>query len=248
MSATPVDPAADPAAGLPADPPRAGPDGVVDLGFARVDTTRAARTGVAEVVLAAGKTPQQVVAVLAALRAATPTRPALATRCDPATLDAVRAAFATETLTTDPAGRTVAVGPLPEAHGEVLLVSAGTSDLPVVEEAALTLAVLGVGCARLADVGVAGLHRVLAVADAIAAASVVVVAAGMDAALVPVVAGLTAAPVVAVPTSVGYGVAAGGSAAAASMLASCAPGVGVVNIDNGFGAAVLAARVLRAAR
>jgi pyridinium-3,5-biscarboxylic acid mononucleotide synthase len=217
-----------------------------DLGYARLDTGRAARTGDPEVVYGAGKTPTQVVGILHALRAAHPERAVLATRLD----DEAMAAVATDVpeAVVDAEARAVTVGPLPEPVGLVAVLSAGTSDAPVAAEAALTARVYGAGAIRVNDVGVAGLHRVLAVRADLDAADCLVVVAGMEGALPSVVGGLTGTPLVAVPTSVGYGASFGGIAALLGMLNSCAPGVTVVNIDNGFGAGVFAARVARNAR
>jgi NCAIR mutase (PurE)-related protein len=216
-----------------------------DIGFARLDLDRAARTGTPEVVYAAGKTPAETVACLAALLdGGAPI--AFATRVDDATAAAVLERWADAVV--DDAARVVFVGELPEPEGEVLVLSAGTSDGPVAAEVAATLAALGVGCRRVDDVGVAGVHRVLAVSAELARADAVVVVAGMDGALPGVVAGLTDRLVVAVPTSVGYGAAFEGLAPLLTMLTACAPGVVVVNIDNGFGAAVAAAKVVRSAQ
>jgi NCAIR mutase (PurE)-related protein len=193
-------------------------------------------------VYAAGKTPAQTVACLMALLdGGAPL--AFATRVDDATATALRERWPEAVL--DEEARVAFVGTLPEPQGEVLVVAAGTSDGPVAAEVAATLAALGVGCRRVDDVGVAGVHRVLAVAPDVAAADVVVVVAGMDGALPGVVAGLTDRLIVAVPTSVGYGAAFEGLAPLLTMLTACAPGVVVVNIDNGFGAAVAAAKVVR---
>jgi NCAIR mutase (PurE)-related protein len=224
------------------------PDGVTpprtaDLGFARLDLDRAARTGTAEVVYAAGKTPAETVACLAGLLdGGAPL--AWATRVDDVTAAAVRERWPDAVV--DDVARCAFVGTLPDPVGEVLVLTAGTSDGPVAAEVAATLAACGVGARRVDDVGVAGVHRVLAVAPDIAAADVVVVVAGMDGALPGVVAGLTDRLVVAVPTSVGYGAAFEGLAPLLTMLTACAPGVLVVNIDNGFGAGVAAARIARA--
>src|SRR5262245_17564487 len=147
--------------------------------------------------------------------------------------------------TVDPVGRTAVVGRLPTAAGTVAIVSAGTSDAPVAMEAATTARVFGAGVDVINDVGVAGLHRVMDVRDRLAAADCLIVVAGMEGALPSVVGGLVGVPLVAVPTSVGYGASFGGIAALLAMLNSCAPGVTVVNIDNGFGAGVFAARVAR---
>jgi NCAIR mutase (PurE)-related protein len=212
-----------------------------DLGFARVDVDRAARTGDAEVVYGAGKTPQQVVDILTTLHAHHPDRAVLATRLSDEALHAAEAAGAT----VDRVARAATLGPLPTARGTVAVVSAGTSDAPVAAEAALTARVHGADVDLVTDVGVAGLHRLLGVRDRLEAADVLVVVAGMEGALPSVVGGLTGVPLVAVPTSVGYGASLGGIAALLGMLNSCAPGVTVVNIDNGYGAGVFAARVAR---
>ena len=216
---------------------------IADLGFARVDVDRAARTGDPEVVYGAGKTPDQVVAILRALHDKHPERAVLATRLAPEALDIVGAALPDATV--DLVARAVTLGPLPTARGTVAVVSAGTSDAPVAAEAALTVAVHGAAVERIDDVGVAGLHRLLGVRDRLAAADCLIVVAGMEGALPSVVGGLTGVPIVAVPTSVGYGASLGGVAALLAMLNSCAPGVTVVNIDNGYGAGVHAARVAR---
>jgi NCAIR mutase (PurE)-related protein len=214
-----------------------------DLGFARLDLDRARRTGTPEVVYAAGKTPAQTVACLAALHE-DGARLAWATRVDDRTAAAIRERWPDALVDVD--ARCAFVGELPPPTGEVLVLTAGTSDGPVAAEVAATLAASGVGCRRVDDVGVAGVHRVLAVAPDLAAADAVVVVAGMDGALPSVVAGLTDRLVVAVPTSVGYGAAFEGLAALLTMLTACAPGVLVVNIDNGFGAGVAAARIVQA--
>lgn len=214
-----------------------------NLGFARVDVDRAARTGDPEVVYGAGKTPDQVVAILRALHEKHPERAVLATRLAPDALDVVSRALPDAEI--DLVARAVTLGPLPESSGRVAVVAAGTSDAPVAAEAALTVAVHGAGVDRIDDVGVAGLHRLLGVRDRLEAADCLIVVAGMEGALPSVVGGLTGVPMVAVPTSVGYGASLGGIAALLAMLNSCAPGVTVVNIDNGYGAGVHAARVAR---
>ena len=221
----------------------------VPLGeFAVLDVDRRRRTGVPEVVFGEGKTSEQIFALLAELRARDPEAPALATRCPAGVLDRAATRFPGDAVHADHvAGTVAAIGNnQAPARGNVLVVTAGTTDLKVARECAATLAVLGVRADVLADVGVAGLGRLLSRLDDLRAAECVVVVAGMDGALPSVVAGLVSAPVVGVPTSVGYGVAAGGLAAAASMLASCSPGLVVVNIDNGFGAAAHAAKFIRA--
>jgi pyridinium-3,5-biscarboxylic acid mononucleotide synthase len=212
-----------------------------DLGFARVDLDRAARTGDAEVVYGAGKTPDQVVAILRTLHAKHPDRAVLATRLSDAALHAVRELDADVDLV----ARAATLGPIPEAQGAVAVISAGTSDAPVAAEASLSARVHGAGVHEVRDVGVAGLHRLLAVREELERADCLIVVAGMEGALPSVVGGLTGVPMVAVPTSVGYGASFGGLAALLAMLNSCAPGVTVVNIDNGYGAGVFAARVAR---
>ncbi len=219
--------------------------GYTDLGYARLDTDRAFRTGDPEVVYGANKSPEQVVELLSALREHHPDRAALATRVGADSLALVRQALPAAEV--DEVARTVVVGPLPPPRGTVCVVSAGTSDAAVAAEAATTVAVFGAAAVRISDVGVAGLHRLLAVQDTFAAADCLVVVAGMEGALPSVVGGLTGVPLVAVPTSVGYGSSFGGLTALLAMLNSCAPGVTVVNIDNGFGAGVFAARVARRA-
>jgi len=220
-------------------------EGFADLGFARVDTHRAARTGDPEVVYGAGKTAAQTVQLLATLHAAHPDRAVLATRLSAEASSAVRTTFPAAVL--DDLARTATLGPLPTPVGTVCVLAAGTSDGPVAAEAAVTASVFGAGVDRVDDVGVAGLHRLLSVREQVAAADCLVVVAGMEGALPSVVGGLVGVPLVAVPTSVGYGASFGGLAALLAMLNSCAPGVVVVNIDNGFGAGVFAARVARQA-
>jgi NCAIR mutase (PurE)-related protein len=216
-----------------------------DLDFARIDHHRALRQGQPEVVFCEGKTVEQVVAICDRLAAATGAF--LGTRASGAMVDALRARF--PDLTWNPIARTVflAAPDAPAAAGwPVLIVSAGTSDLPVAEEAAVVAEAFGTRVERLVDVGVAGLHRLLSAGDVLRQARVVIVVAGMEGALPSVVGGLVAVPVIAVPTSVGYGAAFGGLAALLGMLNSCAAGVTVVNIDNGFGAAAAASRICRA--
>jgi NCAIR mutase (PurE)-related protein len=217
-----------------------------DLGFARLDTDRVARTGDPEVVYGADKSPQQTVLLLHALRDAHPHRVALATRLDATARAAVRAAFG-EHAEVDDEARCATVGQHPNPAGRVAVVAAGTSDRPVAAEAAFTVRAFGAHVTTVGDVGVAGLHRLLDVRDELDTADCLVVVAGMEGALPSVVGGLTGVPLVAVPTSVGYGTSFDGLAALLAMLNSCAPGVVVVNIDNGFGAGVHAARVARRA-
>jgi NCAIR mutase (PurE)-related protein len=217
-----------------------------DLGFARVDVDRARRTGDPEVVYGEGKTPAQVVEILRTLHARHPDRAVLATRLSPE----ARALVADELpdAEVDAIARTARLGPLPTAHGTVAVIAAGTSDAPVAAEVEVAVRVHGADVRRIDDVGVAGLHRLLEARDRFADADCLVVVAGMEGALPSVVGGLTGVPLVAVPTSVGYGASFGGLAALLGMLNSCAPGVVVVNIDNGYGAGVFAARVARNAR
>ena len=214
-----------------------------DLGYARLDVDRARRTGDAEVVYGAGKTPQQVVGILGRLHDRHSDRAVLATRLSPDAQDAVRHGLP-DAVVDEIAGAAV-LGPMPEPRGLVTVVAAGTSDAAVTAEAMLTARVHGARVHAIGDVGVAGLHRLLDVRDELAEADCLIVIAGMEGALPSVVGGLTGVPVVAVPTSVGYGASFGGLAALLAMLNSCAPGVTVVNIDNGYGAAVHAARVAR---
>lgn len=217
-----------------------------DLGYARVDLDRAGRTGDPEVVFGAGKTPSQVVGILRTLHERHPDRAVLATRVSSDALELV--AHELPEAVRHPEARAVVLGGLPAPRGRVAVVSAGTSDGPVAAEAALSVRVHGAGVDRVDDVGVAGLHRLLDVRERLTDADCLVVVAGMEGALPSVVGGLSGVPLVAVPTSVGYGASFGGLAALLAMLNSCAPGVTVVNIDNGYGAGVFAARVARNAR
>lgn len=216
------------------------------LGFATVDHHRAARCGSAEVIFAEGKTADQVIAISATLMEQHPS--VLITRASVEQLDALQD-HSTNTGTPMQRGQlsgTALLGaPKPPAADAtpIPIVTAGTSDLPVAEECILTCKAMGQPVAAVNDVGVAGLHRIVAKADAIRAGNVVVVIAGMEGALPSVVGGLVDRPVIAVPTSVGYGASLGGISALLGMLNSCASGVTVVNIDNGFGAAVAASRI-----
>jgi hypothetical protein len=218
------------------------PDGVTDLGFARLDIARAERTGDPEVVFGEGKTPAQIVATLRALHDAHPGRAILATRLSEAALEECAEHLPEARL--DPVGRTAVLGE-GETRGRVAVVAAGTSDLPVVRECAATIGVFGAEPDEIIDVGVAGLHRLLAQLDRINEADVVVAVAGMEAALPSVLGGLVGVPLIAVPTSVGYGWNLDGVTAWLATLNSCAPGVVSVNVDNGFGAGVAAARIAR---
>lgn len=224
-----------------------------DVGWARLDTDRARRTGDPEVVFGEGKTGEQIAEALLTLRRAHPERAVLATRVSAEHRAVVRGLLAdapdavdsADALVDDRAG-TVMLGSPPAPVGRVAILTAGSSDMPVAGEACNTLAAFGVGSTLITDVGVAGVHRVLGVREQFDTADAVIVVAGMDGALPSVVGGLTGRPVIAVPTSVGYGASFGGVAALLTMLNSCAAGVVVVNIDNGFGAAVHAARIARA--
>jgi pyridinium-3,5-biscarboxylic acid mononucleotide synthase len=218
----------------------------LDLGFARLDLERAARTGDPEVVYGEGKSPEHIVELLRRLNAAHPERAVLATRLSEPAMALLTTALPDTSV--DEVACACTLGPMPTPRGRVAVVSAGTSDAKVAREAALTVAVFGATVDVINDVGVAGLHRVLGVRDRLADADCLIVVAGMEGALPSVVGGLTGVPLVAVPTSVGYGASFGGLAALLAMLNSCAPGVAVVNIDNGFGAGVFAARVARASR
>lgn len=215
-----------------------------DLGFARVDHHRAIRDGLPEVVLGIGKTPHQVAEI--ARRIVGEAGRLLVTRIDSAQLDALRQAV--PAVTHDPDARLAWFDPDPRpARGHVAIVTAGTGDIPVAEEAAITAGMMGARITRHYDAGVAGLHRIAPEIESLQAANALVVVAGMEGALPSVIGGLVANPVIAVPTSVGYGASFGGVAALLGMLNSCATGVSVVNIDNGFGAGYLAATINRLA-
>lgn len=217
--------------------------GTLTLSCARLDLAREERQGMAEVIFAEGKSPAQVAEIFPAL--ARYHANVFATRVSPAQAEAARAHL--PELEYLPAGRILKLQRdfTLRGRGRILILSAGTADFPVVEEALESCRLLGNECEAVADVGVAGVHRVLALKDQLDAAAAVIVVAGMDGALPSVVGGLTRAPVIAVPTSVGYGAAFGGLSALLTMLTSCAAGVTVVNIDNGFGAAVAATRINR---
>ncbi len=212
-----------------------------DLGFARVDHHRAARQGFPEVVLGLGKTPEQAAAIAA--RIVAKGHSLLVTRADRAMFEAIRAEAPAVEYHEVARAVTLKNGDVTPGHGTVLIAAAGTSDLPVAEEAVVTAEVMGNRVDRLFDVGVAGLHRLLREHERLAAARVIVVVAGMEGALPSVVAGLVSVPVIAVPTSIGYGASFGGLAALLGMLNSCANGVSVVNIDNGFGAGCIASLI-----
>ncbi|MEQ1575278.1 MAG: nickel pincer cofactor biosynthesis protein LarB [Vicinamibacterales bacterium] len=212
-----------------------------DLGFARVDTHRELRQGFPEVVLGLGKTPVQIAAIAA--RIAQRGQTLLVTRAQPEAYEAVRVAVPAANYHADARAITLAQGDMPKGSGTILVACAGTSDLAVAEEAVVTAEIMGNTVDRIYDVGVAGLHRLLSEQARLQAARVIIVVAGMEGALPSVVAGLVQVPVIAVPTSVGYGASFGGVAALLGMLNSCANGVAVVNIDNGFGAAAMASLI-----
>ncbi|WP_199620606.1 nickel pincer cofactor biosynthesis protein LarB [Paenibacillus alkalitolerans] len=208
---------------------------VADLGFAQLDLERERRTGFPEVIFGEGKTAEQITAIFRRLMESGDR--VLATRVTPEKAAVVTAALPAVTFHETARALTWFKRPILRVRdGYVAVVCAGTSDLPVAEEAALTLECMGSHTERIYDVGVAGIHRLFARLDTIRGASVIVVAAGMEGALVSVIGGLVDKPVIAVPTSVGYGASFGGVSALLTMLNSCAPGVSVVNIDNGFGA------------
>ncbi len=211
-----------------------------DLGFARVDHHRALRQGIAEAVYAPGKTAEQCAAIVAELLKEDDGGPVLLTRAD----DEQAAASLARNPGGVRTGRTIVWRPAPVRTSRVLVITAGTGDLPVAEECATTLGAYGFKPSLIADCGVAGVHRLLAVSDELAEADAIVVVAGMEGALASLVGGITPAPVVAVPTSTGYGSSLEGVTALLAMHASCAAGIVVVGIDNGFGAACAVARLL----
>jgi NCAIR mutase (PurE)-related protein len=214
---------------------------IADLGFAQVDTHRALRKGFPEVIFGAGKTPEQVVKIAAKLVAQE--QRVLVTRVSPEHVQAIRRKF--KHATHHELARCVTINkkPQPKRPGTIAVICAGTSDLPVAEEAAVTADIMGNRVVRIADAGVAGLHRILSRLETLQSANVLVVVAGMEGALPSVVAGLVSKPVIAVPTSVGYGASFGGVAALLGMLNSCGSGVTVTNIDNGFGAGYAASQI-----
>lgn len=219
--------------------------------WSRPDLDRTARTGDPEVVYGAGKTPEQVVTLLRELHrgssaGGSPGRAILATRLTDQAMEAV--ASEVPGAVVDTVARAATLGDFPSPQGTVAVIAAGTSDLPVADEAALTARVFGSSVRRITDVGVAGIHRILNARSEFDDADAIIVIAGMEGALPSVVGGLTGVPLVAVPTSVGYGASFGGLAALLGMLNSCAPGVVVCNIDGGFTAGVHAARIARNAR
>ena len=221
------------------------PDGYTDLGFARVDTDRRRRCGFPEVIFGMGKTAEQVVAIARVILEKE--NVLLVSRATGEQWRAVVAEFPEARWHERARCITVERVALPKLGGTIAVVCAGTSDMPVAEEAVVTLEIFGNTVERITDVGVAGLHRLLAVRDRLESANVVIVVAGLEGALPSAVAGLVSKPVIAVPTSIGYGASFGGVAALLGMLTSCGSGVTVVNIDNGFGAAFAAAQINRLA-
>jgi len=212
-----------------------------DLGFARVDHHRSIRQGFPEVILGLGKTPDQIAAI--AEKIVDHGSTLLVTRATPAAFDAVRAVVPAITYHAVASLITLRQQDVAPGKGTIAIAAAGTADLPVAEEAAITAELMGNSVERIYDVGVAGLHRLLGARPRLAAARVIIVVAGMEGALPSVVSGLVSVPVIAVPTSIGYGASFGGVAALLGMLNSCASGVSVVNIDNGFGAGNIASLI-----
>ncbi len=212
-----------------------------DIDYAKIDLHRKVRNGTAEVIYGAGKTPEQIIGILDAM-VKNGQKTILVTRLSP---ESAQRVMQVHGMTYYEAPRLGIIGDFPEkdGNGKIIVATGGTSDLPVAEEAALTAEVLGNEVVRMYDVGVAGLHRLLAHLDEIMTANVIIAVAGMEGALASVIGGLSDCPVIAVPTSVGYGASFNGLSALLSMLNSCASGVSVVNIDNGFGAGFLASRI-----
>ena len=215
----------------------------IDLGFARVDTERCERCGFPEVIFGAGKTAEEVLGIGRVILDRHGVL--LVSRATEEQALILETAFPGAQWHRRARAVTVVVEALPKMAGRVGLICAGTSDLPVADEAAVTLEFLGVEVVRVTDVGVAGIHRLLAAREQLEACAVLIVVAGMEGALPSAVAGLVSKPVIAVPTSVGYGASFGGLAALLGMLNSCGSGVTVVNIDNGFGAGYAAAQIIR---
>ena len=212
-----------------------------DIGYAKVDLHRKMRQGTAEVIYGAGKTPEQMIGIIDTMLK-NEQKTVLITRLAP---EAAAAIHKIHPMTYHELAKVGIIGPLPQPDGigSIVIATGGTSDIPVAEEAALTAQVMGNDVVRLYDVGVAGVHRLLAHMETIMGASVIIAIAGMEGALASVIGGLADCPVIAVPTSVGYGASFHGLSALLSMLNSCASGVSVVNIDNGFGAGFLASRI-----
>ncbi|MCM1272686.1 MAG: nickel pincer cofactor biosynthesis protein LarB [Clostridium sp.] len=221
----------------------------VDLDFAKVDVHRKVRQGVSEVIYGAGKTKEQILEIAGALLK-NGDETILITRINEDAKDYVVHGLGIEDVLYEPQARVCVLGKLPQAtgHGTIVVVTGGTSDIPVAEEAAVTAMALGNDVKRIYDVGVAGIHRLFHYLDELMTASVIIAVAGMEGALASVVGGLVSCPVIAVPTSVGYGASFQGLSALLSMLNSCASGVSVVNIDNGFGAGYQASLINHVAK
>ena len=213
-----------------------------DIGYAKVDLHRVIRQGAAEVIYGAGKTPEQMIGIIGAMLEHE-VQTILITRLSPEKAEVIQKTYPQLNYRKDAKIGTIGQFPAADGLGKIVVATAGTSDIPVAEEAALTAEAHGNAVVRLYDVGVAGLHRLLAHMDDIMSASVIIAIAGMEGALASVIGGLADCPVIAVPTSIGYGASFGGVSALLSMLNSCASGVSVVNIDNGFGAGYLASMI-----
>lgn len=213
-----------------------------DIGYAKVDLHRGIRQGAAEVIYGAGKTPEQMIGIIGAMLEHE-VQTILITRLSPEKAEVIQKTYPQLNYRKDAKIGTIGQFPAADGLGKIVVATAGTSDIPVAEEAALTAEAHGNAVVRLYDVGVAGLHRLLAHMDDIMSASVIIAIAGMEGALASVIGGLADCPVIAVPTSIGYGASFGGVSALLSMLNSCASGVSVVNIDNGFGAGYLASMI-----
>lgn len=213
----------------------------VDLKFAKVDLERRERCGLPEVIFGQGKTPAQIVKIARVLRKNSD--PVLATRLEPQAMKALKKAF--PKVNCHPEARVATIGALPDLPARIVVCAAGTSDLPIAEEAAITAEFFGNEVERIYDVGVAGLHRLLNQVDEVRSADVIIAVAGMEGTLPSVIGGLVDKPVIAVPTSIGYGANLQGLTALCGMLTGCASGVTVVNIDNGFGAAYAATQITR---
>ena len=215
-----------------------------DIGYAKVDLHRGIRQGAAEVIYGAGKTPEQMTGIIGAMLEHE-VKTILITRLSAEKADVIQKTYPQMDYRKDAKIGTIGQFPAADGLGKIVVATAGTSDIPVAEEAALTAEFFGDKVDRVYDVGVAGIHRLFGKIDRIQSADVIIVIAGMEGALASVVGGLVEVPVIAVPTSVGYGASFGGLAALLSMLNSCANGIGVVNIDNGYGAACLANKIMK---
>ena len=215
--------------------------------FAKIDHNRTARTGFPEVIWGPGKTPEQIVQIMLKMRESYNTPVIMATRIDSAVFSQLQLQIPELEYYAVPRICVLKTAPPPQKNGKIGVISAGTADIPVAEEAALTAELCGFTVERLWDVGVAGIHRLFSHRELLNQVQVLIVVAGMEGALPSVVAGMVDSPVIAVPTSIGYGTNWEGIAPLLTMLNACATGIGVVNIDNGFGAAILAGQILRTA-